>query len=134
MIDIEPEVFTSIATALRKKFPKITVLGESLLVPTSFPCVTIEEADNYSLRSTQDSGSNENHARMMYEVNVYTNTKNGSKKTQCKNIFVTVDEVLSNLGFTRTMRNPIKMEDATVYRLIGRFTCIASKENYIFRG
>lgn len=134
MIDIEPEVFTANAKRLRDEFPGITILGESLLVPAAFPAVTIEEADNYSVRATQDSGSNENHARLMYEINVFSNVKNGKKKTQCKEIFCVIDEVMSGLGFTRTMSNPVPMGDSTIYRMVGRYSAIVSKENYIYRG
>ena len=91
MIDIENEVFTKIATELRSQFTGINVYGEDVRSPSSFPCVSIVEADNYTLRRTQDSGSNENHANVMYEVNVYSNKTSG-KKTECKEIFAVIED------------------------------------------
>ena len=45
MIDIENEIFTRIVTELRSRFPDINVYGEDVRTPSSFPCVSIVEAD-----------------------------------------------------------------------------------------
>ena len=128
MIDIENEVFTKIATELRSQFTGINVYGEDVRSPSSFPCVSIVEADNYTLRRTQDSGSNENHANVMYEVNVYSNKTSG-KKTECKEIFAVIDEIMLGLGFTRSNKNPVTMDEATIYRIVGRYVAIVSTKD-----
>lgn len=132
MIDIENEVFTKIATELRSQFTGINVYGEDVRSPSSFPCVSIVEADNYTLRRTQDSGSNENHANVMYEVNVYSNKTSG-KKTECKEIFAVIDEIMLGLGFTRSNKNPVTMDEATIYRIVGRYVAIVSTNQTIYR-
>lgn len=132
MIDIENEVFTTIATELRSQFTGINVYGEDVRSPSSFPCVSIVEADNYTLRRTQDSGSNENHANVMYEVNVYSNKTSG-KKTECKEIFAVIDEIMLGLGFTRSNKNPATMDEATIYRIVGRYVAIVSTNQTIYR-
>lgn len=132
IVDIENEVFSIVAAVLRDKYDGILVLGETVLAPAEFPCVSIEEADNYANRNTQDTGSNENHANLMYEVNVYTNRASG-KKSECKAIFNTVDEIFSSIGFTRIMKKPVSMDDSTKYRMIGRYTAVASKEKVVYR-
>lgn len=132
MIDIENEIFNKIKIELRSRFPRINVFGEDVRSPSSFPCVSIVEADNYTLRKTQDSGSNENHAVLMYEVNVYTNKTNG-KKTDCKAIFSVIDDVFLNLGFTRLAKHPVTMDKATIYRMVGRYNAIVSKNQTIYR-
>lgn len=132
MIDIESEVFTKIATELRSQFTGINVYGEDVRSPSSFPCVSIVEADNYTLRRTQDSGSNENHANVMYEVNVYSNKTSG-KKTECKEIFAVIDEIMLGLGFTRSNKNPVTMDEATIYRIVGRYVAIVSTDQTIYR-
>jgi hypothetical protein len=108
------------------------VYGEDVRTPSSFPCVTIVEADNYAVKSTQDSGCNENHANLMYEVNVYSNRASG-RKSECKEILAVIDDMLLGLGFTRTMKNPVSMDDATIYRVISRYTAIVSKNQTIYR-
>lgn len=132
MIDIENEVFTTIATELRSQFTGINVYGEDVRSPSSFPCVSIVEADNYTFRRTQDSGSNENHANVMYEVNVYSNKTSG-KKTECKEIFAVIDEIMLGLGFTRSNKNPVTMDEATIYRIVGRYVAIVSTDQTIYR-
>ena len=46
MINIESEVFNTVATALRSEFTGIFVSGESVAAPSSFPAVTLVEDDN----------------------------------------------------------------------------------------
>lgn len=132
MIDVENEVFTKIAAELRSQFNGINVYGEDVRSPSSFPCVSIVEADNYTLRRTQDSGSNENHANLMYEVNVYSNKTSG-KKTECKEIFAVIDGIMLGLGFTRSNKNPVTMDEATIYRIVGRYVAIVSTNQTIYR-
>lgn len=133
MIDIENEVFTQIATKLREEFNGISVYGEYTKAPAKFPAVSIEEKANTVYQRTQDSGNIENHASLMYEVNVYSNKKTG-KKSECKDIFSVIDDEFSSMGFTRILKDTIpNLEDATIYRMIGRYTAIVSKENEIIR-
>lgn len=131
MIDIENEVFDRLSTLLQNKYPGITVHGETVLAPGEFPCVCIEEADSYSYLKSADSSGSENHAGVMYEVNVYSNRAVG-KKSECKKIFGTVDDFLIGLGFTRTSKTPITLDDATKYRMTGRYTAVVSKNNEIY--
>lgn len=132
MIDVENEIFTRIATVLREKFPDAFITGEKVAAPKSYPCVSIEEADNYSHNSSQDSGSNENYANLMYEVQVFSNKANG-KKSQCKEIFAVCDGEFLKMGFTRTMKQPIPMDDAISYQLFGRYEAVISTNKTIFR-
>lgn len=132
MIDIESEVFDGAAKLLREKFPQITVYGETVLAPSEFPCACIDEADNFSYLRSRDSKTNENHAEVMYEINVYSN-KTSKKKSECKEIFATLDEYFNDLGFTRTAKNPINLDDATKYRLFGRYVAVVSQNKEIFR-
>lgn len=132
MIDIENAVFTEVATALRAKFQGITVESVTTYSPSKFPCVCIEETDNYSLLSTRDTASNEKHATVVYEVNVYSNKANG-KKTEVKTILAAVDDVMNGLGFTRTTKTPINLDDATKYRVFARYRAVVSTNKTIYR-
>lgn len=133
MIDAENEIFTQIATALRAEYNPIFVSGEYVKSPATFPSVTIEEKSNSVYERTQDSGSLENHAALMYEVNVYSNKKVG-KKSECKAIFAVIDNEFQSLGFTRTLKEPIpNLDDATIFRMIGRYTAVVSTDKKIYR-
>lgn len=133
MIDIENEVFNTVATEVRAKYPDIYMVGEYVKTPPKFPCVSLVEMDNQSYQSTEDSGSSENHASLMYEVNVYSN-KTVGKKSECKAIAALIDEQMLALGFARTMLQPIpNLDDATIYRMVSRYSAVISKNKVIYR-
>ena len=133
MIDIENEVFSTVATQVRSSFPKIYMVGEFVKSPSQFPCVSLVEVDNQVYRNTRSSSEIENHAQLMYEVQVFTNDTKG-KKAKCKKIIGTVDNEMKKLGFTRTLLTPIpNEEDATIYRMVGRYRAIVDKNSIIYR-
>lgn len=133
MIDIESEVFNTISEKVREQYPEIFMTGEYVKSPSSFPCVSLIETDNQIYRNTRTSGCIENHAQVVYEVNVYSNKQRG-KKAECKEILGFIDKQLEALGFTRTLMTPVPNEvDATIYRMVARYRAIVSKENVIYR-
>lgn len=135
MIDFENCIYTEIATRLRTKYGSdFYVAGEYVKAPPKFPAVYIIERYNAVNIQTQDSGSRENHANVMYEIYVFSNLTQG-KKTQCKEIFKEIDEVLASLGFTRRFKEPIpNLEDSTIYQMIGRYSATISTDGIIYRG
>lgn len=133
MIDYENDIFNAVATEVRAKYPDIYMVGEYVKTPPKFPCVSLVEMDNQSYQRTEDSGSLENHASVMYEVNIYSNKTIG-KKSECKAIAALIDEQMLALGFARTMLQPIpNLDDATIYRMVGRYSAIISKNKVIYR-
>ena len=133
MINIENEVFTKVSEKVRNKYPDIYLTGEYVKSPPTFPAGSIVEMDNTVYSATQTCSGNENHASVMYEVNVYSNKTKG-KKTECKEIISLIDEEMTNLGFSRTMLQPIpNMDDATIYRMTGRYTAVISKDKKLYR-
>ena len=133
MIDYENEIFNTVATVVRAKYPDIYMVGEYVKTPPKFPFVSLVEMDNQSYQRTEDSGSSENHVSVMYEVNIYSN-KTVGKKTECKEIAAVIDEQMLALGFARTMLQPISnLDDATIYRMVGRYSAIISKNKVIYR-
>lgn len=133
MIDVENEVFNSVATDVRAKYPDIRMVGEYVKIPSEFPCVSLVEVDNQSYQRTEDSGSSENHVSVMYEVNGYSNTTVG-KKAECKAIMTLIDKRMMALGFARIMLQPIpNLDDATIYRMVARYSAVISKDKVIYR-
>lgn len=132
MNQIENEVFTKVKTKLTTELgsDKVFVTGEYTPTPPFFPCVYISEADNFNAGF---NGCNQEIVTgVMYEVEVYSNKKNG-KKAEAKSIMAIVDGVLTPLGFTRTFLQQIpNMSDATIYRLTARYTA-AVINNTIYR-
>jgi hypothetical protein len=133
MIDIENEVFDRVAKRVREQFPNIFMVGEYVKSPPSFPVVSLMEMDNSILEYTVDSGSNENHANVMYEVNVYSNKTTG-KKSECKSIAALIDEEMTAMGFVRSTLTPVPNEyDSTIYRMVGRYRAAVSSDHKIYR-
>lgn len=133
MIDIENEVFNRVATRVREQFPDIFIVGEYVSSPSSFPAVSLVEMDNSIREATIDSGSNENHANVMYEVNVYSNKTTG-KKTECKEIIALIDNEMTAMGFVRSTITPVPNEyDSTIYRMVARYRAAVSNNHKIYR-
>ena len=133
MIDIESELFSVISNAMKSAYPDSYVSGEYVKTPPKFPAVLFVEMDNVAYDKTQTSDNVENHADLMYEVDVFSNKKSG-KKSECKAIASLIDNELAALGFSRLMLQPIpNVDDATIYRIKGRYRAVASKDNTIFR-
>ena len=132
MIDIENDVFSEVKQKAVKVFPKLSMKGEEIRVPSEFPCASLEEIDNYSYDKTVDSASNENHAEITFELSVYSNKTSG-KKSECKKIFAFIDNLMLDMGFARIMKKPQPIEDSSVYRLIGRYRGVVDKDKNIYR-
>lgn len=133
MIDIENSVFNTVAMRVREQYPGIYIVGEYVKSPSSFPSVSLMEMDNSVNAETIDSGSNENHVNVMYEVNVYSNKTTG-KKSECKAIVALIDEEMVSMGFARVNLTPVpNMNDSTIYRMVARYRATVSSNNTIYR-
>lgn len=137
MIDIENELFTQITKPIRaeysKKYPKLFVSGMYVDTPAQFPCITIEEADNQSYDRTATNEEIENHAYLLYEVNVYSNDIK-KRKSICKELIGAVDNEFEKLGFRRiTLLSTPNLADATIYRMTARYRAVVDKNHVIYR-
>jgi hypothetical protein len=131
MTDIENAVLTLVKNALLADYPTITVDSVTSFSPSKFPCVYIEESDNYSYTLARDTASNDKYSVVVYEVNAYSNKTSG-KKAECKAIMAIVDNVMNGLGFTRTAKTPINADPAR-YRLFARYRAVVSEDKTIYR-
>ena len=122
MIDLENEIFNCVAVALRSAYNGISVYGEYVESPSSFPSVSLVEDDNSEIVSNTTLYRNpETASNLMYTANVYSNLKTG-KKAQAKAIMDVVDAQMRNMGFNRTMRSQLPNVDRTIYRVTARYT------------
>lgn len=132
MIDIETEVFAYVAERLRSQYTNIYVASVKKRFPSSFPAVQIVEMSNTVATDTSDSGNNENHADLMYEINVYSNLTSGAKK-QAKEIMSFVDDKFNELGFVRQLCEPIDNGDTSIYRYVARYVGRTSRDKVIYQ-
>lgn len=137
MIDIEDDIFDEVSekvySAFEKKCPDLLMMSEYVKSPPSFPFISLVEIDNATFRNTQSTDGNENHVAVTYELNVYSNKTSG-KKAECKALAGFIDEILLGMNFTRTMLEPVPNQDeATIYRMLGRYRAVISKNKTIYR-
>lgn len=132
MIDCENEVYTRIATLLRKRFPGIDISSEYVNSPSSFPHVSIVQSDCYPVPGKQDTSLKDNMEVVRFDIDIYSNKTEG-KKTECKTIAKAIDDLLYSMNFTRTAMTPVpNMEDATIYRIVVRYR-VATDGKYFYR-
>lgn len=132
MIDIETELYNLIASAVLAEYPGAYVSNNYVPKPPSFPAVSIEEVDNVADRAMRDSGSTDNGADVLYEVNVYSN-RNKDKKAVCKAVAALVDSLFP-ANFTRLYLRPVpNLNDPSIYRIQGRYTATVDKNKVIYR-
>lgn len=134
MIDLETEVFGTVATALRAEFTGIFVSGEAVAAPSSFPAVTLVEQDNSTYQRSLDSSGSEKHAVVMYEANAYSNLGSGKKK-QTRAIMAIIDDEMQDMGFVRIGSSPAEVPNAdkTIYRMVARYRATVSKDKTTYR-
>lgn len=119
MTQIENEIYTELRGVILAQFPNAFVTGEYTPTPDKFPCIFIEEADNYTVSL---DGSNKGEvSETMFEINVFSNLQEG-RKSQCKKIMNVIDEHMTVRGFSRTMCRPMQNIDPSVYRMLARYT------------
>lgn len=132
MIDIENEVISIVTDVLFANNISASIESVLNLNPSSFPTVCVEEIENASASITADSFSNENHAAVGYEINVFTNSLSG-KKADAKKIIAVIDDALISRGFTRVSKTNLSLDKGTKYRVIARYRAYVSKEKIIYR-
>lgn len=124
MIDIENDVFDKIYTKVMAKYPEANITSEFVREVSTFPHISVVEISNTVYRNASELSRIECMANITYEINVYSNELI-EKKQQCKDIIALIDETMASMGFMRTFLNPVQnMEDATIYRMVGRWTIL----------
>ena len=132
MIDLENVLYTEVREAAMSAFPELTMSGIEERFPSSFPFASIVQADSATRTDSIDSGNFENHVNVMYEVNVYSNSTK-DRKGEARAILAAIDKYMITRGFSRTSQSPAAMDNATIYRLIARYTGCADKNFTIYR-
>lgn len=130
MNNIELELFDMIARAVNASYSSCSILNTYRRTVPAFPCVMFYEADNFA--ASMDGSNHEIATGVMYEVQVFS-AKEGDSKTEVVDIMQLIDSILTPRGFRRTSMTPApNLEDATVYRLVARYSASIS-DNTIYR-
>ena len=121
MIDKENEIFEAVATALRKNFKNIYVIGAEMSpTPPKFPAVSFVQTNNAIKTEHSTFDSLENVVTEDYKAEVYSNLEKG-KEAQTKEITSMISDVLSELGYIRTFCEVVPNNDSTINRRMSRY-------------
>lgn len=131
MIDKSHEIFTLVATKLRVEFENITVLGESVDIPSKFPCATIDEVSN--VPTEEDSRTLNKYADVRYRVQVFSNSDNG-KRAEARRIYAVIDEVLQGINMKCKSYNPLpEIYNSKIYQINSSYEAIIHEDGTIYR-
>ena len=132
MIDVNNEVFTSVATSVRDKHTGTTVTGEYTRKPSKFPAVTLDEIQNVVVERLEDSSNAENFAGLTYRLQVFSNKRTG-KKAEAREIFATADAEMRRMGFRRvTYTTTPEIYDSTIYNITATYEAVVSSAGYVY--
>lgn len=121
MIDKELDVFNEVASALRKKYKGIYVIGAEMSpTPPKFPAVSFVQTNNAVRGAYSTFDSLENVVSEDYKAEVYSNLETG-KETQTKEITAVISDVMSGLGYERTFCEVVPNADSTINRRMSRY-------------
>ena len=121
MIDKENEIFNAVATALRKAFKSIYVIGAEMSPsPPKFPAVSFVQTNNSTKTEYSTFNSLENVVTEDYKADVYSNLEKG-KEAETKEITGVISDVLSELGYIRTFCEVVPSNDSTINRRMSRY-------------
>lgn len=131
--DVENQIFTECEAAIRRVDPDVLCKGAEEYRPPSLPFASIVEDFCAVYSATADSACRENHTLLRYRVDVYTNDTAG-KKARCKRIMAAVREYFGEIGFYRTLCQPIpNLSDPDVYRMTATFEAVMDKNKRLYR-
>ena len=126
MIDVENEVFNTVANALRAEYGDgISVYGIEVETPERFPSVSLIEDNNIEVMgNTTLTRDPERASELSYTAYMYSNLAQG-KKEQVKNMLHIIDGAMRKMGFRR-VSSPMELPniDRTIYRGVISYTRI----------
>ena len=132
MIDVNSQVFTSVATAVRDNHVGVTVTGEYVRKPSKFPTVTLDEISNVMVDYLEDSSNEEKYAGVTYRLQVFSNKQNG-KKAEARDLFATADAEMRRMGFRRVSYTTTpEIYKSTVYEITATYEAIVSWDGFVY--
>lgn len=141
MIDIENELITEFHNYLNT-IQDDFIRTSKLKITTVFvdktytsPVIFFQEIDNSSYTKTATENTQENHAQITYEVNVYNNSTRGTTgaKDTTRWLMNLVDEYMLSKGFMRIMASFIPNVSTNIHRMVARYQAVVSKDKTIYR-
>lgn len=126
MIDVSNVVLRIVKEAVQAQYPECDVLSYNPDSISKFPCVTVVEKNNSTYTRSRDNACIENHAKVEYEIQAYSNNTAG-KQEEAKSLLALADDAMIGIKFERTMKTPLPNKDRSVYRLYASYQAVVAK-------
>lgn len=132
MIDVEVEMYNTLANAVLERFPDAYVSGEHVITPPMFPAVFIEQTFSSEVDHMSDSSGEENGNALTWTFNVYSNSLSDAR-SECKAILQICDRIMRGWNFKRLTARPTdNAADPSIFRLVGRYTGVVDKRHRMY--
>ena len=106
MVNIENEIYSIIAEALRREFPGIYVTGrEQTGAPETLPCAYLAQVDIFTPKKLIDSSGREKFVDITFKADVFSNLA-GQQKAQCRAMMALISDMLFALYLRREADKP----------------------------
>lgn len=135
MLDFSDQVYSRLTKELRAKHGDNFYTSQmEETSPPKIPAATIVQQDNSAYQKTMDFDCHENHVKVMFQIDIYTNNKNKiDRRKLAESIEETVSDFMIGLGFSRTMSKPIpNVSDMSIYRISMRFEGVIDKNGLVY--
>ena len=129
MIDFEVNIFDRVYRSVSHLFAKGKFVSAYIPDPTAFPCGSLVELTNNTVRKRQSSTPIENYARVMYQLDVYA-----LSKKEARSLLSAVDDVMIGIGFDKaggTFEDNASNVD--VFRYSARYEAEIDRNGTIYR-
>ena len=131
MVDVNSLVFTTLYNQINHTFQGVDVKDEYIDESSTFPVVTITEDSNTDYQKTMVH-SWAPHAKLMYSINIYTNSK--TKKTDARKLLNCIDNTMHGMKFIKTFCRPTPNVDRTIYRITARYEAVVEEPKITAKG
>ena len=132
MIEISNLVFDTVYNQTIQQYPSANITAgydEQIASPLT---VIVRETNNQPYRDSATDNCSENHSRITFEVEVFSDKEN-TGRSECEEVLDFVDTVMQSMKFRRIHKNrPINI-DRTRWRQYARYEVICAKGRQVTR-
>lgn len=130
MIDFYDSIFFALKACVEAVVPEVTVVPGAIACPAKFPCVAIEEANNYTVGL--DSTQRERYAAVQYKITVFSNKISG-KRREAMELFQAADHWLISSNFTRRSKyDTPELYTASIYQISATYDAEIGEDGQIY--
>lgn len=136
MIDKADEVFDRVMTYVISNHPELTELNfssDDAEAPSTFPFISIVQADTRTYTDGQDDRLQENMAIVMFRIEIYSNKAIG-KREECRTLSHDIDDYMHRMNFSRESLGFVQnMSNNSIARMVGTYSVLADENNFYRR-